>query len=154
MAENIIGSKMPTFPSQAVKKPRAPQKFYRGSVIQERADAQPDTGYGENGFTGSSSVMSTGKVASQLSDIDIAPPKGDPTLAAVVAGGAASADTNWQTRDLSKDKTAGGRPAAHGMVRQQGDIGSLPKVTKDAGSDDRGHHDPRLAARVMRDAKN
>jgi hypothetical protein len=127
MAQDIVGSKMPTFPSQA-KKPRGPQKFYRGSVIQERADAQPDTGYGENGYTGSSSVMGVGKVASNLSDIDIAAPKGDPVLAAVIAGGAASADTNWQTRDLSKDKNAGGRPAAHGMKRQQGDIGSLPKV--------------------------
>jgi hypothetical protein len=123
---------MPTFPSQA-KKPRGPQKFYRGSVIQERADAQHDTGYGENGFTGSSSVMGVGKVASNLSDMDTAAPKGDPVLDAVIKGGAPAAG-DWQTRKVD----ASGRPAAHGMVNQQAakPAAALPSSTTRSPVDD------------------
>src|ERR1700686_4276349 len=92
MAQNIMGSKMPTFPgkskvSGSAKPPRPGQKFYRGSVIQERADKAADTGYGDNGFTGPSSVMGVGKAAANLSDIDTAPPGGDAMLSNLIDGG-------------------------------------------------------------------
>lgn len=107
MAENIVGSKMPTFPSQA----KQPGRFYRGLPVKQRADLQPDKGYGENGYTGSSSVMGTGRIAANLSDMDTTPPKGDAVLDAVIDRGHKAADDNFQTRKVD----ASSRPVTYGM---------------------------------------
>jgi hypothetical protein len=87
MAQDIVGSKMPTFPSQHKK-----QKFYRGATAN-------DSGYGENGYTGPSSVQPAGRKAANLSDLDTAPPKGDAVLDALIDGG--KADISGQTRTVS-----------------------------------------------------
>jgi hypothetical protein len=91
MAVNITGSKMPTFPNQQ-------PKFYRGSVTQVRkgTPTPANTGYGENGYTGPSSLPV--KASDGLSDLDTSAPGGDAVKDALVAG--KGADVSHQTRTV------------------------------------------------------
>ena len=99
MAQDIVGSKMPTYPS----KPRPAQKFYRGATSPTR------DGYGENGYTGPSSVIEVAD-SDRLSDVPAN--NEDAVRSAMIRG--AEVD-NGQTREVSSEIY----PVTHGAVRQQ-----------------------------------
>ena len=116
MAQDIVGSKMPTYPS----KPRPAQKFYRGATSPTR------DGYGENGYTGPSSVT---KVADSDRLSDVEANNEDAVRDALIAG---NQPENSQTRDVS-DKLG---PVVYGQTRQTtpsrvGDVivGKLPATS-------------------------
>jgi hypothetical protein len=126
MAQDILGSKLPTFPSQA-KQPRPGQKFYRGSFIPQRDDQKPDTGYGQNGSILPSSLNSV-PASDRLSDVPANNP--DPVRDALVAGKSAAV-VDDQTRDLS-NKADNNRAAApvHPAMKGQQSAGDRPGDVK------------------------
>lgn len=95
MPQDILGSKMKTFP-------QAPG-------ARERA-----TGYGQNGFSGASSLLPGEKVDRSPIMQGIAQP--DPDLKSV---------QSWQTRTISAKPIK----ATPTMKRQQGALGTLPNTT-------------------------
>jgi hypothetical protein len=128
MVQDIVGSKMKTFPSSTpqVKQPRPGQKFYRGIFIPQRDDARPNTGYGQGGNAMPSSLDSV-PASDRLSDVPANNP--DAVRDALVAGKPVVDD---QTREVS-DKL---QPVSFAQKRQTtpskvGDVvvGTLPATS-------------------------
>jgi hypothetical protein len=106
MAQDIVGSKMPEFPTSGTPSAGASTK-----------------GYGENGYQGPSSLSpgEARRVSKQLADLS----KPDAALADIAASGVHCDQSalNWQQRPQSAKP---GKPTANMKRQQTGTIGKLP----------------------------